>query len=276
MSEINLKVSREEARGKLLAQIEVGTEICNRRLPTAYDQKKAVADLKTWNEYNDDLLQNLFDNKKIADEYMGRGPFQAGARAVGPKPIESVLQLFRNDTDGYIRKLQSLVEQLELYPEPCINSLKSNPSKVSRDVFLVHGRDDGAKETVARFLEKLELNPIILHEQANRGMTLIEKFEEHCNVAFAVVILTPDDVGYLKDQPNEAKPRARQNVVFELGFFFGKLGRERVCALHKGSIEILSDIDGIIYVSMEKGTWHFDLAREIRAAGIDVDLNKVV
>src|SRR5262249_17157379 len=118
---------------------------------------------------------------------------------------------------------------------------------------------------------------IVLHEQANQGRTVIEKFEKHADVDFAVVLLTPDDLGHAVGAPDEAKPRARQNVVFELGYFVGRLGRSRVCALHKGDVEILSDYDGIVYVSMnDPQGWRLLLAREIKAAGIDVDLNKAV
>jgi predicted nucleotide-binding protein len=93
-----------------------------------------------------------------------------------------------------------------------------------KDIFIIHGRDDGIKETVARFLEHLDLHPIILHEQANRGNTIIEKFEQYSNIGYAIAILTPDDIGGLKETPSsQFKDRARQNVVFELGFFFGKL-----------------------------------------------------
>ena len=141
-------------------------------------------------------------------------------------------------------------------------------------MFVVHGHDEAAKEAVARFLAKLDLEPIVLHEQPNQGRTVIEKFERHADVDFAVVLLTPDDAGYAVKAPNEAKPRARQNVIFELGYFVGRLGRSRVCALHKGNVEILSDYDGVIYVSMDDPQgWRLLLAREIKAAGIDVDLN---
>jgi predicted nucleotide-binding protein len=91
----------------------------------------------------------------------------------------------------------------------------------SRRIFVVHGHDDGTKETVARYLTQLGVQPIILHEQPNQGRTVIEKFEAHADVEYAVVIFTPDDIGYPKENPDSARPRARQNVVLELGFFWG-------------------------------------------------------
>lgn len=143
------------------------------------------------------------------------------------------------------------------------------------DIFIVHGHDDEAKETVARFIEKLGGRAVILHEQPNAGRTIIEKFEHHANVAFAIVLLTPDDVG--GKTAKTLKQRARQNVVFELGFFFAKLGRNKVCALHKEDVEIPSDIQGVIYTPMDKaGAWRTALARELREAGIPLDYTKVI
>jgi predicted nucleotide-binding protein len=139
----------------------------------------------------------------------------------------------------------------------------------------VHGHDDGLKETVARFLSKLDLEPVILHEQPNRGRTIIEKFEEHTDVAFAVVLFTPDDMGYPAGKPDETKPRARQNVVLELGFFMAALGRDRLCVLYKGGVDVPSDYSGVLYEEVDsKGAWRFRLATEIKSAGVEVDLNK--
>jgi predicted nucleotide-binding protein len=109
----------------------------------------------------------------------------------------------------------------------------------SKKVFLVHGHDSEAKEGTARFLEKVGLQPVILHEQPNSGRTIIEKFEVYSgDIAFAVVLLTPDDFGGAASSPGASKPRARQNVIMELGYFIGRLGRFRVCALHKGGVEL--------------------------------------
>ena len=145
----------------------------------------------------------------------------------------------------------------------------------SNKVFIVHGHDGEARETVARFLEKLGLQAIILHEQANQGRTVIEKVEANGDVGFAVVLLTPDDVGCAKG--GEPEPRARQNVLLELGYFIGRLGRAKVCALKRGELEIPSDFAGIVWEKMDSGSgWKLALARELKAAGHDVDLNKAV
>lgn len=151
-----------------------------------------------------------------------------------------------------------------------------------REVFVVHGHDEAAKETVARFMEKLGLRTIILHEQPNRGRAIIEKFEEYSNVGFAVVLLTPDDLGRPRNEAGDGRPRARQNVIFELGYFIGKLGRSKVCALYKEGVEvpgveIPSDYLGVLYLPMDSGGgWRLLLAREMKDAGFQIDLNKAI
>ena len=147
----------------------------------------------------------------------------------------------------------------------------SSTSTEERDrVFIVHGRDDSTKEMIARFLEELGLEPVILHEQPNKGRTIIEKIEDHSsNVKYAVVLLTPDDLGGLITEPNKCSPRARQNVVFEMGLFFGCLGREKVCALLHPDVERPSDIDGIMYISLDQGEeWKSSLFRELKATNL--------
>jgi predicted nucleotide-binding protein len=124
---------------------------------------------------------------------------------------------------------------------------------------------------------QLRLEPVILHEQPNAGQTLIEKVEKHGDVAFAVVLLTPDDVGAVSSKTNELKLRARQNVILELGYFLGRLGRQHVAVLIKGDIERPSDYDGVVYIQMDvSGAWKPQLEKEFRAAGLEVDLNRAV
>lgn len=145
----------------------------------------------------------------------------------------------------------------------------------SRDVFIVHGHDHTALHHVARVISQLRLSPIILSEEPSGGKTIIEKLEQHAQAGFAVVLLTPDDFGYAAaDGDAKLKPRARQNVILELGYFVGRLGRNRVCALVRGEVEIPSDWHGVIYHPLDAGQgWQLILAKEIKAAGFDIDLN---
>jgi predicted nucleotide-binding protein len=148
----------------------------------------------------------------------------------------------------------------------------------TRRVFLVHGHDEAAREKVARYLERLELEPIILHEQPNKGRTIIEKFTDYSDVAYAVVLLTADDIGGPKGtNTKQLAVRARPNVLFELGYFIGALGRDRVCALHETGVEILSDYSGVLYVTLDAtNAWRLHLAKEMKAAGLPIDMNNAI
>jgi predicted nucleotide-binding protein len=153
------------------------------------------------------------------------------------------------------------------------------PQRDLSKVFVVHGHDDATRETVARFIEKLGFEAIILHERPNKGRTIITKFrEEAAGVGFAVVLMTPDDVGgkAFSHATGPVQPRARQNVVFELGFFIGALGPERVTALVKGEVERPSDFEGVVYIQLDSGSWKADLARELEAADYHIDWNKAM
>jgi len=148
----------------------------------------------------------------------------------------------------------------------------------NNSVFLVHGQDETTKLSVARFLEKLGVTPVILHEQINAGMSLIEKFEKYAaRAGFAVVLMTPDDFGYPAGAEEQKRPRARQNVVLELGYFFAKLERRRTMVLLRGDVEIPSDVLGIVYERMsEDEGWKIKLARELKDAGFAVDMNSLL
>ena len=143
-----------------------------------------------------------------------------------------------------------------------------------RKVFVIHGHDEAAMHELASSLRQLDLDPVILSEKPSKGKTIIEKFNEYAAVDYAVALLTADDVGSPRHE-STAKPRARQNVIFELGYFIGRHGRNRVCALTKGEPEIPSDYAGVVYVSMDSGEWKIALAKELDEAGFDIDLNKL-
>lgn len=154
----------------------------------------------------------------------------------------------------------------------------SAPDRIGNKVFLVHGHDEAAIHETARLLERFDLKVIILREQPNSGRTIIEKFVDYSDVGFAVVLLTGDDRGGVKSLTfDEQKLRARQNVILELGFFLGKLGRSRVCALYQEDVEIPSDYKGVLFLPLDRaGAWRLALARELKAAGLDIDMNKAV
>jgi predicted nucleotide-binding protein len=144
----------------------------------------------------------------------------------------------------------------------------------SERIFVVHGHEEGPREAVGRFLERIGLKPVILHEMANKGRSLLTKFsEEASDVGFAIVLMTPDDTGGANSGTQSA--RARQNVIFEMGFFIGKLGASRVASLVAKEVERPSDYDGIVYIPLETD-WRLPLCKELIAAGYGIDLNKAL
>lgn len=147
-----------------------------------------------------------------------------------------------------------------------------------KKVFIVHGHNNELKETLARFLEKIELDVTILHEKPNMGLSIIEKIESFSDVDFTIVLLSDDDIGGEKhDDYKLLKRRARQNVIFELGFFIGKIGRERVCALYTEGVEIPSDYSGVSYIPIDKsGAWKFQVIKELSAAGCSVNYANII
>jgi predicted nucleotide-binding protein len=171
-----------------------------------------------------------------------------------------------------IRALEYEIADQEPRGIPAALPLAIQSPEPSRKIFLVHGRDDAAKNEVALFLRGIGLEPIILHLRPNGGRHLLTKFaEESEGASFAVVLMTPDDEGGLSGT-DDWRPRARQNVVFELGFFIGKLGAARVAALLKGDVEKPSDFDGIAYIGLDPNSrWKTDLARELHHARVPFD-----
>jgi predicted nucleotide-binding protein len=206
----------------------------------------------------------------------GRGPLDDGheARQYVAEGKQESLALLRQA----VRGLEETIEEKEEHVPQAAIPATNQQLPDSRKVFIVHGHDDAAREALARFLAKIDLEPIILNEQVSGNRTIIEKIEEYGDdVGFAVVLLTPDDVGATVADKDKLQPRARQNVIFELGCFIGRLGRNRVCALKKGDLEVLSDYAGVVYTAMDAaGAWKTTLAREIDAIGIEIDFNKAM
>lgn len=154
-----------------------------------------------------------------------------------------------------------------------ISAASSIQSSTAYDkVFIVHGHDGELKEAVARLVEKQGLSAIILSEQANRGKTIIEKFEENSDVSGAICLFTADDFGRAKADSND-QPRARQNVVFEAGYFMGKLSRSRVVIIAEHGVELPSDMQGIVYT--DKSNWEIDVLKELKEMGYSIDFNKL-
>lgn len=173
------------------------------------------------------------------------------------------------------------MERLELVPlsrKVSVDDTLTNISYVTREktnkVFIVHGHDETAKANLEVFLHEIGLETVVLHRQADEGLTIIEKFEKHSDVGYAFILLTPDEIAYLKadedknDEDRKKEFRARPNVIFEFGYFVGKLGRSRVCCLYTGNVSLPSDINGIIYKKFTNGIDEvaYSIIKDLKAA----------
>ena len=189
-------------------------------------------------------------------------------------PLERLSEVL-TDIREKIRVLNSVDERLDVYG-PLTTIASEHASTADAPIFLVHGRDLQRREIVRRFLETVtDRNVVVLAEQPNRGQDLLGKLLSNAQRAgFAVVLLTPDDLGGLEGE--EPMPRARQNVVFELGLFIGLLGRDKVAALNDPNVEIPTDFSGVAYIPIEGDSWQMELARELKAAGITVALDNAI
>jgi len=269
-----LTTSRIDAAQRLTGQINKGKALRDASITSRGKLEELESAKRKWKDFSSHLLEVLFTNdepKTQFDEQLRYWMFSVDS-------LQEEIQDFRKIMGAYVECLESIVERLDLFPEPSATLHTGQGNKErdhsNRKVFVVHGRDEAAKLAVARFLEAMGFEPIILHEQANRGDTIIEKFERNADVGFAVVLLTPDDIGGPKDA-KEFQPRARQNVIAELGYFVGTLGRGRVLPLLKGALEIPTDFSGVVYTEMDdRGRWKTELANELDAAGFEVDFRK--
>lgn len=240
---------------------------------------------------SDDLDHSCFQNwqylatqllKKIFGDYSDEmqhvlGAGQVYLEATYSDPNVPVIRNYSEERGALERmklRLEGLIAQLEMSSVLGLPiSVPTPAASEHRKVFVVHGHNEAIKQSVCRLLERLALQPVVLHEQPDQGRTIIEKFIDHADVAFAVVLLTADDLGRCKVD-TELKARARQNVILELGYFVGRLGRARVCALYEAGVEIPSDFAGVLYKRLDdREAWKLELALEIAAADIKIDLN---
>lgn len=275
----SLLITHDEAEGVLREQIGKGEELLARAQgisnPSQLDDVRS--DYYKWSDYNGEFLRRSFSNDSYLREYEGYMGIIVSASSFSERVVN-----LHQDIRKKVDRLESLMGKLDLIPSSAAVStdgkVSAGSASLRNSVFIVHGHDDGAKQAVARMIERLGLDAIILDEQPQAGRTIIEKFEEHAGeVGFAIVLLTPDDVGGTKAGGVEnLKPRARQNVIFELGFFVGRLGRGKVCSLYKQEVEIPSDYDGVGYVEMDvNGGWQLKVAKELQSAELPVDLNNL-
>jgi predicted nucleotide-binding protein len=271
-----LGINRDTARQRIQERIDQAKAVIPDRIQTHDDLSKAEEREKKWHAYNVELLARLFTTEDYADEYRSSkiSVHHVADRYNDPSLNTLALRLLES-VKRQVARLESIIERLELVDEVSADQPEATAPQDRSKVFVVHGHDEGTREAVARFIQGLGFQPIILHERANEGRTVIEKVEAHGDVGFAVVLLTPDDEGCEKG--GTPGPRARQNVVLELGYFVGRLGRNRVCALKRGELEIPSDFGGVVYEPFDAaGGWKQKLGRELEAADYEFDWNTVM
>lgn len=276
-----LIIEKSSFKTKLSEIIEAGKELLNRSITNIPELEKNQKDFYSWDDYNSEYLKQVFNNENSQYKitYDQTNKFDVYFFNGNDSPNEKLKEL-KDDISNKVTFLERLFDKVDLLksaieePLPTVITSKTDSSNIN--IFIVHGHNVAVQQSVARTLEKLGLNPIILSEQPNAGNTIIEKFEANTDVGFAVILLTDDDEGKSKTDI-DLKSRARQNVILELGYFIGRLGRKRVLPLYSEGVELPSDIHGLLFIPIDKAdTWKFALVRELKEAGYNVDANSIL
>lgn len=230
-----------------------------------YEHASAVENFKAWEERVATLLKSMYPCRRMDVQWLSL----EGAEVMFSRK-DAAQKLM--DYLGVIRKRLGWLADFKDRPPPEIIRGRGTRTPTN-EVFLVHGRNEDAKTRVKAFLADLGVKARILHEEPNKGQGLLDKFEANAEIGFAVVLATGDDEGHLAGDTTSTKKRARQNVVFELGFFIGGWSRKSVCVLMEEGVEPPSDYGGIMYTPFDTaGMWKNKLAGELQAANYNVDL----
>jgi predicted nucleotide-binding protein len=261
LSRFHLIRSRADVLKDLRNQISYGRGIAEYEFEED-EVEDAVNQETKWDLLNVEILRRAFSDDTLLNEYKS---IQL-TKYYGD--WDDMLETHEIRVGKRIAYLESVVLRITKKLIPETGEREPQAQSGGERVFIIHGHDEASKSQVARLVQRLDLVPIILSEQPNRGRTIIEKLERNSDVVYAVAILTADDV--------TEKPRPRQNVILELGQFMSKLGRDKVAILYKEGVELPSDIKGVAYIELDKaGAWQYGLAKELRAAGLPVDMNKL-
>lgn len=235
-------------------------------------------EFRIWDAFTLPLLQKIDSNGVLAAKYEAEAPSSTSLESqtglFGQR--EAVRKLLTNE----LTQLKTTLKQVKLFSASFLPSKinDSDASPQTTQIFVVHGHDDVGKLSVARVLEKLSFEVVILHEQVNQGRTLLEKLLSHALTAsYAVILLAPDDWGGPRGcKVNDLRPRSRENVIFELGLFLGLLGPRHVAVMRKSGVDIPSDLEGLVSIEMDSnGGWQLALAKELAAVGFKADLSRL-
>lgn len=270
-----LKVSKEEAEQKLKERIEKGKELLNIQIINELQLNKAKKEYRKWNDYNFEYLRRIFSTDEESEEY--NSPLHYAYLL--DSNLGRDIRDFFDDIKEKIHRLDSLVERIDLISLKISTreTFSKNTTLMTKKVFIVHGRDEVSKTNLEVLLAEMGLEPIVLHRQADEGQTVIEKFEKHgSDVSYAFILLTPDEIAYLAnedslpDSERKKEKRARPNVVFEFGYFVGKLGRNRVCCLYTGAVTLPSDLSGFVYKQYHSSVEEvaYSIQKDLKVIGI--------
>jgi predicted nucleotide-binding protein len=262
--------------------MELGQAFLSRSIASSEDYDSVDKEYRKWNDFNVALLKQLFTTEDIASEYKAFSGVPVILMGYSETFAQTVQDL-RKRIDGRVHRLDSIIERIKLFPVTgvagqsnlSISAPRSADLTESNKVFVVHGRDDAAKANLEAFLHEIGLEPVVLHRQADEGLTVIEKFEKHSDVRYAFILLTPDEVAYLvsesgrADADRDKELRARPNVIFEWGYFVGKLGRPRVCCISTGDVIVPSDMNGLVTKRYRSSVDEvaYNIIKDLKAAG---------
>ena len=277
-----LIIPKEEFKSQLIEQISQGKQFGVKNITTEEQLLDIEKRFDLWNSYNFELLKSSFNNpiNEYRNSYNSSGQMIGVSdvmRGVNTRHPQYRLKTLIETVDSKITELESLLAKVNLMH----SEVETNRTAItiqeaaiaSNDtVFIIHGHDDAMKKAVQLFLTRANLKDIVLHEQPDKNRTVIEKLiEEGNSAAYVIALLSPDDT------QEDGTVRARQNVVLEIGYFIGRLGREKVRLLRKGEVVIPSDLQGILFENYDnEGAWRIKLLKEMQAAGLPIDLATAV
>lgn len=269
---------RSDVKDVLVTRIAQGKELLGTSVQSDAQLEELSVQHMQWNDYNRTFLKNSFttdEARKAYDAFPSFANIYYGEEP--PKPLHERIAAVMTSVRDQVLRLTSLLNKLNVIPEENPSSQTQEQgtvqTKSSNSVFVVHGHNETMLTQVEAFLRKLKLRPVILKDEPSKGQTIIEKLELNADVGYAIVLLTADDEGKEKGAPSLGL-RARQNAILELGYFMGRLGRQKVCAIREKSVELPSDYSGVVYIESEN--WQLPLSKELRSAGLKFDLNDVL
>lgn len=276
---------QDESRSKLQTRIQEGLDLKQIKINSLEELKTVSKKYYKWDSFNTELLKRLFSTEELAEEYSKHFGFASGY--MNDPPLTEKINNLHSDIEDKIHRIDSIMERLELIPlsskaSSVVSTTETSlPNRIKTNkVFIVHGHDETAKANLEVFLHDIGLETVVLHRQADEGLTIIEKFEKHSDVGYAFILLTPDEIAYLKAEEDKSEEdrqkefRARPNVIFEFGYFVGKLSRSRVCCLYTGDVTLPSDVHGMIYKKFTSSIEEVGIGiiKELKVAGYEISI----